>query len=240
MRVVTNQPVIDRNKRIAQILFFASIALLVGSFFLTLQADFDEQTAFYFQCFTIPLLFTLVLVSVRMTNSWVRIPLPWEAMEEGLKGTGGDTVMYNFLLPANHVIVSPNGIFAIVTRFQDSPQKVVDDKWSSPRGLLTLMRQEQIGNPTRDAKAAALQTQVFLQELLGDESIEVQPLIVFVNPYAKVATEGELSVPVLFASSEKKKESLKQFLRDVKSEEYPTLSREQIAQLDDLLLYEDE
>ncbi|NJL93399.1 MAG: hypothetical protein HC915_06545, partial [Anaerolineae bacterium] len=100
-------------------------------------------------------MFGLVVVAVRMTNLWVRQPHPWDALQDGLKGVSGDLVLYNFLLPAPHVLVAPSGIYAIETRFQDRPQQVSGDRWRPNRGLFTFMRQEQIGNPSNDAQQAA-------------------------------------------------------------------------------------
>ena len=240
MRVVTNEKLIERNRRIAQILFFASIAALAASFFFTNSFSEDnQQIAFYFQCLMLPLMLSMVIISVRMTNTWVRQPNPWEAIREGLKGTGGDTTIYNFLMPARHVLVSPHGIFSLTTRFQDAPQEVNGDTWKTKAGIITFMRQEHLGNPTSDALLDAAKTEVFLQELLGDEDIKVHPVIVFIHPNAEVKTEGEQTVPILYANADKKKGSLKSFLRDAKKNKYPTLTDEQREKLDNLLLYKD-
>jgi hypothetical protein len=241
MRVVTNEKLIERNKRIAQILFFVSLAALGGSFFLS--GSLSAQAATYFQCLVLPSMLILVVWSVRMTNDCVRKPHPWEAIPEGLKGIGTDTVMYNFLMPASYVLVTSTGVFALVTRFQDRPQKLVGDKWEGHNSLLgrllAFMRQEQMGNPARDAQLRAKQTEAFLQEILGDDKIRVQPLIVFIHPNADVTIEGEPTVPVLYASAEKKKNTLKQYLKEAKKKSYPTLSKTQIDELDDVLLYAD-
>jgi len=239
MRIVTNQKKIDRNKKTAQTLFFASIGALVGSFFLGNSLSDNGNATFYLQCIGLPILIILVVLSVRMTNQWVRQPYPWDSIKEGLKGTGGDTVMYNFLMPASHVLIGPSGIFAITTRFQDRPQAINDDTWKSTSNILTYMRQEQLGDPTKEALLKSAQTETFLQELLQDSDIEVQPLVVFVHPNANVTMEGKQTVPVLYASDEKKKQSLKSYLRDAKKKEYITLTKEQIAELDDVLLFED-
>jgi hypothetical protein len=239
MRVVTNDKIINRNKMIAQSLFFVSMGLLVLSFFGSNRLSSDENLALVTQCGAIPLLFGLVIASVRMTNSWVRQPYPWEQIQAGLKGIGSETVLYNFLLPAPHVLIGSNGIYALTTRFQEKPQKVKDDHWDNLMGLLTLMRQEQIGNPTKEARLKAAKTEAYLQALLGDEGIIVYPVVVFVHPNANVTIEGELSVPVVYAAPDKKKLSLKNLIRDAKSENHPSLSKEQLAELDDVLLYDD-
>lgn len=239
MRIVTNDALIERSQRRAQMLFIACIVFLIGSFFLSTQVVTSDSSGFLFQLVTIPVLFTLVLWSVRMTNKWVRKPYPWEVLQENLKGSGGEPVLYNFLMPANHVLVNQNGIFAITTRFQDTPQKVDGDKWSTSRSLLTYMRQEQLGNPTQEARDKATRTEVFLRELLNDDSIQVQPLVVFTSPAARLTIEGEQTVPVLYADSDKKKYSLKNYIKDAKNSNFPTLKKEQIDLIDDLLLYED-
>ena len=239
MRVVTNDKLINRNRMIAQSLFFVSMGLLVLSFFGSNQLSGDGDLALAFQCAAIPILFGLVIGSVRMTNNWVRQPYPWEQIRAGLKGIGGENVLYNFVLPANHVLIGPNGIFAITTRFHEKPQAVKDDHWQPNLGLLTLMRQEQIGNPTHEAKIKAAKTEAYLRELLEDDEITVTPVVVFVHPNAEVSIEGDLSVPVLYASPEKKKLSLKNYIRDAKTDANHTLTKEQIAELDDVLLYED-
>lgn len=214
------------------------MAGLIGSFFIGNNIT-SQNAAIVFQCVVMPLLLLMVVVSVRMTNLWVRQPYPWEAIKDNLKGIGADYTLYNFLLPANHVLIGPTGIFAITSRFQDRPQVLEDDNWKTRANLLTLMRQEQIGNPSRDAQLHAAQTEAFLRELLGDESIEVQPVVVFVHPKASIEMSGEQTVPVLFTDTDRKKGSLKEYLRGLKAEGYPTITKEQIAEIDDALLYLD-
>lgn len=238
MRVVTNDNKISTYKQRAQVLFFLSIAGLIGSFFLV-NAIQDPDAAVTIQCLLMPVLLLMVITSVRMTNLWVRQPYPWQVLQESLKGVGNEYVLYNYLLPANHVLIGPNGIFAITTRFQEQPQKVVNDKWRRSAGLLTLMRQEQIGNPTAEAKLKAAQTEAFLKELLGLEEITVIPLLVFVNPRSQVDVEGESSVPILYAG-DKKKPNIKNYMKEQKKADYPTLTAEQIAVLDDVLLFQDD
>jgi hypothetical protein len=238
MRVVTNDKRIERNKRNAQLLFLVSIAGVFGSLFIGRQVT-EASAAFAFQCVMMITLLTLVVTSVRMTNRWVRQPYPWEVIKDSLKGIGSDNVLYNYMLPADHVLISPNGIFAMTTRFQERPQKLVDDTWKTRFEILTFMRQEQLGNPTKDAKLKAVQTEAFLRELLNDPSIQVNPVIVFTHPQANVEIEGTPTVPVVFADPDRKKGGLKDFFRGLKSTQYPTLSKEQIAELDDALLYKD-
>lgn len=240
MRVVTNEALISRNKKISQALYFGSFILLIASFFFLNQLAASDAV-YAFQCVLIPVMFGLVLVAVRMTNTWVRQPHPWEAIPQGLKGISADNTLYNYLFPfAEHVLVGPNGIFVLETRFHDRPQKVVGDEWQDSKGLFTFMRQEQLGNPSRDAQQKASAVSAFLQELTGDSSLEALPIVVFTHPNAEITMEGEQSVPVVYAfGSRKEKNSLKNLLQQMKGAEHPTLTPQQQALLDDTLLYED-
>jgi hypothetical protein len=243
MRVVTNLKIIQRNRQMAQLLFYISMGGLVLSFLFGNSISSDPQAASVFQCIVLPMLFILVILSVRMTNTWMRKPEPWIAIQEGMKGVSTENNLYHYVFPAPHVVIGPDGIFAMVTRFQDRPYIVKDDRWNTNATLLSrflmFARQEQIGDPTYEAKLKAAQTQAFLRELLQDQLIEVHPLIIFIHPKANVTVEGESSVPILYGDPDRKKDSLKQFFRNLKKQGYPTITKEQIAEVDDALLYED-
>ncbi len=68
----------------------------------------------------LPIAFITTIVSVRMTNLWVRQPRPEVVIREGLKGLSNKSVLYSYYhFPARHVLICPQGVFAMVTRFQD-------------------------------------------------------------------------------------------------------------------------
>lgn len=241
MRVVTNEAFIKRNRQWAQFSFLISIAILIGSLFFgnSLVGD-NPDAALFMNCLLPPMLFFLILFSVRMSNQWIREPVAWSSIEEGLRGHSSNAVLYHYVMPARHVLISPNGIFVLTPYFQDRPVVVKDDRWRMPGGpvaaLMIFLRQEQIGNPTRDAKTEAVFVQRLLNKKFPDNDFEVQPVIVFINPGATVSIEGEPSVPITFVNSDLEPQ-LKDYLREVKEEDRPTLTKEQIDELEDDLIY---
>jgi hypothetical protein len=223
MRVETNEKLVKRNRQFAQGLFFASLAILIGGFILTNQPLFnpnqpmDESLLYLVPSVILPIGLVMTLASVRMTNLWIKQPRPEIVIREGLKGVSNKSVLYNYYhFPARHVLICPQGVFAIVTRFQDGGHKVEGDKWSSRKSfmgrLLTIMRLDGIGNPTQDAIEAAKHVQKLIDPIMPD--VQVQPLIIFIDPRVQLEI-NDPTVPVLYPS-EKQEPNLKDYLRSSK------------------------
>lgn len=232
MRVETNERLIQRNRRIAQYLFFFSFGALIAAFIANFNFDPRSDTTplvALVPLLLLPVGLVATLASVRMTNLWIREPRPERVVREGLKGLSNKSVLYNYYhFPARHVLISPQGVFAIVTRFQDGAHRVQGNRWITEGGALnTFMRtfrRDGIGNPTRDALAAAAHVQQVLAPIAPD--VEVQPLIVFTDPRVQLSVEDPV-VPVLYANS-KQKPNLTEFMRTYPKERYQTLTPAQI------------
>lgn len=241
MRVVTNEALIKRNRQIAQISFFASMAVLVV-FFVLSYTNQDEQLSFYLNCVATPLLFLSILFAVRMSNRWIREPVPWQALPEGLKGVSTSSVLYNYILPADHLLVTPRGVFALHPIVYDRAVVVKSNRWMIRGGMLgtimAFLRQENIGNPTKDAQEQAEAVQDVLDDVLDEHEIEVQPVIVFTHPEADVDIQGDVDIPVTFALNTKLKPTLKEYVKGIPEGQRATLTPEQIDILDSHFIYE--
>ncbi len=237
MRIETNDRLVRRNRQIAQIMFFASLALLgVGLFFTNYplfapDADLEAISSLWaVPSVILPLAFLFTMFSVRLTNWWVRRPRPEDEFQENLKGLGNKAVLYNYYhFPARHVLIAPQGVYAIITRFQDGKISVTGDKWQARRGvisrLLSFFRLDGIGNPSADAQMAAEHIQQFITPIAPD--IRVQPLVVFYDPRVRLEVVNP-TVPVVHVQT-KLKPSLKDYLRDVPHNARVSLTPEQIA-----------
>ena len=222
MRIVTNKKLARRNRKITNYLFFGTFGALILGFVVINSSIFTGQAPdalmLLLQTAVLPVAFVLTIVSVRMTNLWARAPRPENAIQDGLKGLSNKSILYNYYhFPARHVLICPQGVYAIVTRWHDQAFIVRDGKFHSQRNILSkffsLIRFDGVGKPFRDAEAARQQVQGALDEIAAD--IAVQPLIVFVNPAAQLDLEDKLEAPVLFADP-KQKPNLKDYLREAK------------------------
>ncbi len=234
MRVETNERLARRNRQIAQYLFFATFGILIlGLLFINQQASnfsgSDILTVSLLQAAVLPIAFITTIASVRMTNLWVRQPRPEVIIREGLKGISNKSVLYSYYhFPARHVLVCPQGVFALVTRFQEGRFTVDGDRWSTHKSIagriMGFFRFDNIGNPTADALRAAAHVQALLQPIAPD--VEVHPVIVFVDPKAEV-TINKPTVPVVYPVG-KRSPLLKDVLREYGKDNRMSLTPEQI------------
>lgn len=231
MRVVTNEALINRNRKISHILFFVSLIGMGAGFFFTWTQPEASSTV---SCMILPLLMLTTLASVRMANTWIREPRPESVLEESFKGLGQKYTLFNHLMPAPHVLIGPEGVFAINPLWQEGTFRVSGSKWHGQGGLtrrlMGYLRQDSIGNPFQDARFYASEVQKVINRVAPDSEIEVQPLVVFTSPKAELVIEDP-ALPVLYADN-KRKPSLRQYLRDRDRDQQPTLTEEDLDALD--------
>ncbi|MBX3085917.1 MAG: hypothetical protein KF716_30050 [Anaerolineae bacterium] len=231
MRVIVNEPKLRRNKFLAQVLFFASLGILfVG---LLLNASLALSPLFWIvPCGILPLGLLATITSVRLTNEYVRVPHPEDALEGGLKNINRRSILYHYMPSANHVLVTPTGIYALHVLFHSRNFVINGDQWvdSKAKGplapLFMFLRQEGIGKPFKDAEMEAAKIQLVVDKALPDAKIEVQPIVVMIGP--KVTVEASRpQYPVVY-SDPRRRPHLKGLLRDEKKRDIPQLTDEQI------------
>ncbi len=81
MRVEINERLVQRRKRFAQYTFFATLALLLGGFFIITVLP-PTPIMLLAPFILLPITFGATLFSVRMTNTWLREPTPDKAMQQ--------------------------------------------------------------------------------------------------------------------------------------------------------------
>lgn len=239
MRIVTNEALVERNKKFATRLFFFSLGILILGFFaangqllgISALENLDETVYLLVMPIVLMLGFISTMVSVRMTNLWIRQPRPEAVIPEGLKGLSNKSTLYNYYHdPVRHVLVTPQGVFVMVTRFQDGKFAVDKDRWRAFKGpvgnLFSLFRLDGVGNPTQEAQEAAKVIRYIVEDY--DTEMEVQPLIVFVDPRAELEI-GEVSVPVLHADP-KKHPNLKDYLKEHRQKNGDYFTNEEITE----------
>lgn len=226
METIINNPLVERNRRIATWLFLGTFLILAGSFIYFNYAIFtqtgDSGTLLVLQALALPVIFVMTIFSIRMTNLWNREPHPENALAEGLKSLSKKSLIFHYHhLPARHVLIAPQGVFAIVTRWHEGKITVDGEKWKTDKSgvsqFLSNLRMDGVGNPSDEARKAAAHVQKLLKDIAPN--VEVQPLVVFVSPKAVLEISNP-SVPVLYAD-ESKDPSLNDYMRKLNEQQRP-------------------
>jgi hypothetical protein len=233
MRVVTNEGHINRNRQISHILFFVSLIGMGLGFVFTWTSSPSSQNS-QLTCLVLPLLLLMTLASVRLANIWVREPRPERVLNEAFKGLGKKYTIFHHVLPAPHVLIGPEGVFTLTTVWQEHVYRVKGKRWYGDEGLFRkingYMRQDLLGNPFQEAAFHLQRTQKLVDSVAPDSSVEVQPVIVFINPKASFESEDPI-IPVVYADP-KKKPSLRQFLREQADLHRPALDQDAMDAID--------
>lgn len=220
MKAVTNEKRIARNAKIGTWSSLGGMAVLGIGLYISIQ--WQEYLALSFVC----LLAGIVLANVGLysANRWVKRPRPDEVLTKALKGFDKRYYLYNYVLPADHVLLAPSGLFVIVARNHDGPIYYASGRWRHKFNLLRVFGflGEGVGNPARDADRNVRKMQKHLvKEMPELGEVPIQPVVVFTNEKAELHVQDP-PLPVLDPKG------LKDFLRKTSKGE---LSGSQIRQM---------
>lgn len=230
MRVITNERHVQIHKYLATATSLIGVVTLFASIFLPfIDPGYGDTPPIWLVLIAI----VFAGVGLRLSYYWLRQPLPHDALDQGLKGFGSNTVLYHYHLSAPHVLVSPTGVYTLTVKPQGIGVHVDEDGWrraGSPfRNLLsTVYRQDSIGDPGRLAPKDAQKLQEWLDQNLPDSGVKVQPIVVFTAQEAALNIEKQSEPQTFYA--DKRKPSLKTAIRGLPKGN--GLSPEQISTLE--------
>lgn len=196
MRLTTNDKLIERQAKIARYATFGGLAVLLGSLVTSFTGNFPIIVAY-------GLLFVgfgLAYVGAMLANKWIKEPRADNALAKALKGLDNKNHLYNYLLPANHVLLTPTGLLVFKVKSNDGKITCQGDKWSSPfrwSRLFGGMGQEPLGNPGAELRDEIAKLKNLVANKLENGAIvPVDGYVVFSDPKADLTVENP-SVPVV-------------------------------------------
>lgn len=207
VQITTNDSYASRRALIGRWATILGFVVLIAGMYVSLQQP--PQPSQISLTFWIPwttLIVGIILLNVGKyhTMRWGGNPRVDLALAKGLKGLDHRYHLYNFVpdLPAEHVLVTPQGIIVLEPR--PFLGEIIHEgrTWTRPlnaKGLFQRFADGGLGNPTREAVQDVEAIQKTLRERLGDDvagSIAVLPIIVLTNPRAKLTLRNP-EVPVV-------------------------------------------
>jgi hypothetical protein len=187
MQNIINVTRVERGARLGKIATFAGLGLLVAGLIVSLVMQESPMLWLSFGCLLLGLLVSSV--GTMNMNRWVREPRADQALAQGLKGFDDRYQLYNYYLPAPHVLLSPLGLFVITAMVQDGVIRYDGTKFRRDFSLGRVMRfmaEEGLGKPFAEADAQVQALQKYLDEHGIGTEVEIQNILVFYNPRAEL------------------------------------------------------
>jgi hypothetical protein len=187
VKIIQNERYIKSRGRIGRYTFFGGFGILIIGLVVSLNTQRVDLFPISFACLILG--FILTQSGSYYMRRFDRGELPHLTLAKALKGFDDRYVLVNYATPASHVLLTPDDVHVLIPKSQAGRISFQDGKWRNPTGLrrlVTWASEEGLGNPTRDAAASVARMQRYLARQLPDASIEVQPLVVFLNPKAEV------------------------------------------------------
>jgi hypothetical protein len=198
MRLTTNDKLVQQRSKWARYLTFAGMGLLLGSLVLSFTTD-------YIALAYATLLggFVIAMVGSYLANKWIKPPRADLVLEKSLKGFDNKHHLYNYLLPAEHVLLTPSAVLVFKTKYHDGEITCKNGKWNRPwqwTRLFGAMAQEPLGDPLAELQLEMRKMQQLItQSLENGATIPVDGYVVFTDPRARLALDDP-AAPVLSAN----------------------------------------
>jgi hypothetical protein len=188
MKNFTNVDRIAKGARVGKIATFVGLGFLVGGLVISLALQDTPLLWLSFACLLLGLLVSSI--GTMNLNRWVREPRADQALAQALKGYDDRYRLYNYVLPAPHVLLSPVGLFVLTALGQDGVIRYEGDKFRRDFSLgraLRFMAEEGLGKPFAEADGQVQVLQGFLDEHQAGDDLEIQNILVFYNPRAQLS-----------------------------------------------------
>lgn len=207
MKIISNDKLIRRNKKIGQYTTMAALAILgIGLYYSFVQ---PEKVFITFGALLIG--FLLTQIGVFYGNRWGRSPRPDELLSSNLKGLEEKYSLYHYTAGISHLLAGPTGLWAIVTNPAGGKITYDENKMrfrqKGGNFYMKLFGQDSIGRPESDAQYALTDLQKALKKNAPDLDLpEAKAIIVFTNPKAEIDVK-ESPIPAVAI------EKLKDYIR---------------------------
>lgn len=226
MKIITNDKLIKRNKKIGQYTTIASLVILAGGLYLSFRPSTDMISL---SLVALIVGFMLSQVGIYFGNRWGRNPRPDEILNASLKGLDDHYTLFHYTSPVNHLLLSPSGIWVLIPYTVGGRIIFEKGRWKQKGGnfYLKIFAQDSLGRPDLEISSEEEDVKRVLVKNFPDGEIPpIQSALIFTNPKTQIQVED---APAPALSTEK----LKDFLR--KRTKETTLTNELLAKLEQVL-----
>lgn len=201
MVVIRDEKRIARLARLAQVLSFAGLGVLIAGLVLIFFSK--DPNVFIYQMIALVVGFALSQFGLHYAHRYLRRPRMDQTLDKSAgKFARKDGRLYHYLLPADHVLLLPTAVIVLVAKFQVGRISATGDAWQQKGlGMRGFFGREGLGNPSREADAAAARMEAFIGGVVPHEAaVPVIPIIVFTAPNIDSLDVKESRIPAVHAA----------------------------------------
>jgi len=198
MNIATNEKLVKRNRRIAQLASISGLVVLIGGMVIS----FQRQDLLNISFASLIAGFVLSQIGIYFTNRWGRSPRPDELLNQALKGLDSKYAMYHYLTPVSHLLVGPAGVWVLMPRHQRGTISVSKNRWRHTGGgflqaYLKLFGQESLGRPDLEMQNDIANLHKYLEKNLpeGNSLPEIRAALVFTNDQVNIQIGDDETPP---------------------------------------------
>lgn len=199
MTIVKNDKLIESRARIGRIAGLAGMGVLVLGLILSFQAT-PDRTEFFYGSY-VALIVGIIISSIGIYNAdkWLKEPRADQSLATTLKGLDNKNRLYSYLLPAEHVLLSPLGLTVFKVKRHEGQIECQGDRWRHRQSFwraFSGFSRERLGNPSRELQYEMEKLSQLIGQKLPDTPIPLDGLVVFSSPKAELNIQ-DCPVPVV-------------------------------------------
>lgn len=192
MKARTNQSLIESRQKIGRWTALGGMLVLIGGLVVSFRA---QQAPSMIAVSYGALLVGMILssIGIYLADKWVQEPRTDEALKDALKGFDDRYTLYNYVLPADHVLASPYGLMVFAAKRHGDTVRYEDGRWRHEQGLfkrLQSISRERLGDPIREMESGVQAMEELLADELPDADVPLDGVIVFTHPDVILETGG--------------------------------------------------
>lgn len=193
MKVRTDEALIASRQRFGRWAAFAGLAILIGGLVVSFRSETPAMVGVTYGALVVGMF--LSSIGIYLADKWVQEPRSDQALENTLRGFDDKYTLYNYVLPAEHVLLTPYGLVVFVVKRQGDTVRYVDDSWKHEQGLFKRVQglsRERLGDPIRQMETDIEQMNNLIDSALPAEAadIAVEGAVVFTHPDVNLETSG--------------------------------------------------
>jgi hypothetical protein len=229
MEVFRNETKIKVNREIGRWATLAGLAVLIVGLVVSLRSP----KLLWVSMASLVVGYLASAIGMFYATHWTRSPRADEVLDSALKGISNYYHLYHYLLPVQHVLVGPAGVFVFRTYSHEGRITYDGKKWKQPFKLMRALGfsgQESLADPVRDVLYDVQRFQRWLGKRMPEDQIpEITAYIVFVRDEVELDL-AETEIPVLHYKR------LKRTIRQVDKERAEQLDLDTLYDLEQAML----